>query len=197
MAMDDTTLALIAAGAGLVGATVGSLVALRIAQLQSRERRASELSAAVASFGHAVDRLMLEIGQLPPSSGRTGVTLRSAVERRPYANWIVGQLTRWSLGLPAMRALDGLMAATNRLSLVAPEPMVRDVGRIPALLGRLAQRDQRAVAELDSARARLLAAARSELGLRPRWRQAYIAALLRPTGHRSRSMARRSSSKVS
>jgi hypothetical protein len=45
-----------------------------------------------------------------------------------------------------MRALDGLVAASNRLRLVAPEALLPDVGRISELLGHLAQRDQAASA---------------------------------------------------
>lgn len=145
MAMDDASIALIAAAASLIGATVGSFVALRIAHVQSRAERSSELVTAVAAFGYAVDRLMLEIGQLPPRPGRASAALSRTVARMPHTDWFTGQLARWSLGRPAMRALDALMASANRLSLVAPEPLLADVGRIPELLGRLAQRDPQAV----------------------------------------------------
>ena len=176
--MDDAAIALIGAAAGLIGATFGSVVALRIARVESRERSSGELAAAVAAFGYAVDRLMLEIGQLPPPPGRAATALSTRVARMPHTNWFTGQLARWSLGLPAMRALDGLMAAASRLSLVAPEALLPDVGLIPDLLGRLAQRDQEAVCELAGARARLLAASRAELGLRPRrrWRSVLMRA---------------------
>jgi uncharacterized membrane protein len=108
--MHDASIALIAAAASLIGATVGSLVALRIARAQGRERKSSELAAAVAVFGYTVDRLLLEIGQLPPSPGRAATALTTAVARMPHTDWLTGQLARWSLGRPAMRALDGLMA---------------------------------------------------------------------------------------
>ena len=182
MKMNDAAIAIIGAAAGLVGATIGSFVALRIARIESRERSSGELATAIAAFGYAVDRLTLEIGQLPPPPGRAATALTTAVTRMPHADWFTGQLARWSLGLPAMRALDRLMAATNRLSLLAPEALLPDVGRISELLGRLAHRDQEAVAELADARARLLTAARADLGLnsRKRWRRRATAPLVRP-----------------
>ena len=94
------------------------------------------------------------------------------VSRLPHTDWFVGQLARYLLGRPAMRALDDVMRATHRLGLVAPAAVLEEIARVHELLGRVAHRDIAAVDELAEARAALLATSRRSVGIRdrPRWR---------------------------
>jgi hypothetical protein len=154
---------LIAAGAALLASALTGYIAHRLARAERAERGRGELAAALMAFGYAVDRMGLEVGQLPPAPSRLNRRLNAGLTRVRMLDWLVGQASRHSLGRPAMRALDGLMATHNRLMLVAPVPVLEAAERIHELLGRVEDRDEEWKTRWQLAREQLLVASQNAL----------------------------------
>lgn len=125
----------------------------------------AELRAALETYGLALDRLDIEIAQMPPQPGRTARWLSRLWKRLPAIDWLLGQFAMVWLGRPIMDALDGFAAAANGLLLIAPPSLLDPLEEMGVLLGRFAGRDASWNADWRRARARLLAAARCELAL--------------------------------
>lgn len=133
--MDDVTAsAAIAAAAALLSSGLTGTISLRLAARAERHRDRGDLAASLAAFGFAVDKLALELDNLPRPAGAATQQVNWLVRRLPTLDWWLGQVTRYTLASPGLRAYEGLMAATNRLLLVAPEAIVMCVRRIHALL---------------------------------------------------------------
>jgi hypothetical protein len=154
--MSDSLTAAIAAGAALAGSGLTGMLTLHLA-------RRGELTAALAAYGYATDRLGLEIGQLPPTPGRAASALVAATARAPHFDWSVGQLSRHTLGRPAMRALDTYNAALNRLILVAPKSVLEPAIALNELLNSVTERDDQWSKEWSAAREALARASRLAL----------------------------------
>jgi hypothetical protein len=158
-AVSDVAIAAIASGAALVSSGLTGFLTLRGAAAERKDRSRGELAPVMAAYGYAIDRLEIEISQLPPSPSRTGATA-AAVERLPTLDWSLGQLSRYTLGRPAMRALDGYAAAANRLLLVAPVGVLTAMEPFNALLATFAERDDEWTARWREARHAFALAAR-------------------------------------
>ncbi|MGE5527482.1 MAG: hypothetical protein ACM3Q9_02330 [Methanosarcina sp.] len=64
------------------------------------------------------------------------------VSRWRDLDWVMGRLSTGTLGRGAMRSLDELITAMNRLLLIAPEDVLDAVLGISVLLERFEQRDE-------------------------------------------------------
>lgn len=159
----DLATAAIAAGAALLSSGLTGVLALRIAGVERDDRSKAELAAAMAAYGYAVDRLGLEIGQLPPTPSRAGRATAAVVGRLPTLDWSLGQLSRHTLGRPGMRALDAYTAAMNRLMLIAPKPVLTAVERVNGLLAMFENRSPNWSTEWQEARNDFAIAARDAL----------------------------------
>jgi len=124
----------VAAAAALGGSGLTALISFRLAAQARRDRRQDDLASALAAFGYAIDRLRIELGELPPPPGITSRRMNRALSRLPTADWWLRQATRHTLARPGRRAYDGVIATTNRLLLVATEEIVGTVHDVHALL---------------------------------------------------------------
>jgi hypothetical protein len=102
---------------------VTGIVAYRVARLEREAADKSELRSALAAYGAAIDRLTLKVQQLPQSHGIEGAgwtSLSSSGDSR-LADRPAVDRDRWSVE----HARPGeVIAASNRLILVAPEPIL-------------------------------------------------------------------------
>jgi hypothetical protein len=132
----------IAAGAALVSSGLTGAIALRASGQQVDAKRSADLAAALQAYGYSIDTLTLELGQLPPDPGHAGKATQAAAARLPTLSWSLGQISRHSIGRPAMRALDVHAAAFNRLVLIAPSEVLNVIQDFSDLLSRFAQRNE-------------------------------------------------------
>jgi hypothetical protein len=153
----------LAAVTGLAASALTNAASARQARAERDDRGRIELRVALTAYGYALDRLDIEIVQLPPKPGRMARFTSRQAARLPILDWLVGRLAMHSLGRPMMRALDEFAAAANRLTLVAPESMLQPMEKIGWLLSRIGQRDERWRANWRAARAELFAVARAQL----------------------------------
>lgn len=153
---------LIAVAGTLGGVALTGLISLRMAARARNDQRRDELAAALAAFGYALDRLRKEFDAMPPPPRRAGRVVERAASRWfPTVDWWVGQIVRHTTARPALRAHDAVMAATNRLLLVAPEQLLDHVVAIIELLDRARPHDEDWQAQWLERRAELLRASRS------------------------------------
>jgi hypothetical protein len=157
--VNETAIAVIGtlAGAGLTG-----FISLKLAAADRRDRRQDELTAALAAFGFALDQLRKELDALPPQTGPANRHVGRALRRSlPTLDWWLSQFARHTVARPALRAYDGVMAATNRLLLVAPEELLTHVRAIIELLDEVRVHDDAWQAEWVERRADLFQASRA------------------------------------
>jgi len=83
-----------------------------------------------------MDRLTLKIHQLPQAHGIEEVRSNRLVARWRTLDWVIGRLSVATVGRSTMRVVDEVIVATNRLILVAPEPIVEAMQTISDLVGR-------------------------------------------------------------
>lgn len=134
--MESWLVALIAAAGAVAGAAVSGVVAYRAARLDREARDKDELRAALAAYGAALDRLNLRIEQLPQAHGIKENWTTRLVALWPILDWLMGRLSVATVGRGGMIALDEMIAATNRLLLVAPGPVLDDMEHLSELIGR-------------------------------------------------------------
>jgi hypothetical protein len=134
--MDSWVVALIASGGAVAGAAVSGIVAYLIARLDREARDSDELRAALTAYGVALDRLNLRIEQLPQSHGIEENWTTRLVARWRTLDWLLGRISLATIGRGGMIALDEVIAATNRLLLVAPRSILAKMDRLSDLLGR-------------------------------------------------------------
>lgn len=135
--MESWLIALIAAAGAVAGAAVSAIAIHRVARLEAEARGKDELRAALAGYGAALDRLNLKVEQLPEAHGIDGNWTTRLVARWRTLDWLMGRLSVVTIGRGGMIALDEMIAATNRLLLVAPGPVLDDMERLSDLIGRL------------------------------------------------------------
>jgi hypothetical protein len=151
----------VTAGAVLVASGLAGGLTLWAGRVEREDRSRGELATALSSFGHALDRMELEIGQLPPVT-REGMRVSERVLARfSTLEWVIGQASRHSVGRPALRALDGYSIAANRLLLVAPNPVLEVLEELSALLARISRRDEAWQVEWRQARENFVVVART------------------------------------
>lgn len=126
---------LIAAAGAVGGSAVTGAVVYRVARLEREAADKGELRAALAAYGAAIDRLTLKIHQLPQAHGIEEGRSNSLVARWPTLDWVLGRLSVATVGRSTMRVVDEVIVATNRLILVAPEPIVETMQAISDLIG--------------------------------------------------------------
>jgi hypothetical protein len=135
-----------------------------LAQRADREERSqAELRAATAGCLYALDALHIEINLLPPSSRADGWLNRLVERHLPSLDWLARIVNRHTLGRAGMRAVDRFMLAANRLTLVAPELLLRELAPITELLGRVEDRSPAWEQEWSRLRQNLQRAARHVL----------------------------------
>lgn len=155
--------ALIAGGAAVLSASVTTGFAMWTARREREQRGRAELQAVLASYLYALERLALEIGRMPPAPGRVATGLNATVERSPMLNWSIGQASLHTIGRPVMRAVDALMAAATRLTLVAPAEILQASEPIADLLNGFGERDAAWEEQFAQARRDLVMASRTVL----------------------------------
>lgn len=133
--MDSWLIALIAAAGAVGGAAVSGVLAYRVARLDREARDNDELRAALGAYGAALDRLSLRIDQLPQSHGVKAGWTNKAVARWPALDWMIGRMSLVTVGRGAMISIDEVIAATNRLSLVAPGSVLEGMESLSQLIG--------------------------------------------------------------
>jgi len=80
--------------------------------------------------------LTLKIQQLPQAHGVEEGWSNRLIARWRTLDWIMGRLSVATVGRSTMRVVDEVIAATNRLILVAPEPILEAMQAISDLIGR-------------------------------------------------------------
>lgn len=134
--MEDWIVPLIAAGGAIGGSAVTGLTAYRIGRLDREGRERDELRVALAAYGAALDRLTLRIDQLPQAHGIEEDWTTRLVARWRSLDWLMGRLSVATIGRGAMRSIDEVISATNRLLLVAPDSVLTSMEALSALIGR-------------------------------------------------------------
>lgn len=134
--MEDWLVPLIAAAGAVGGAAVTGVVAYRLARLEGEVRDKDELRVALAAYGAALDRLTLRIDQLPQAHGIEEDWTTRLVARWRSLDWLMGRLSVATIGRGAMRAIDEVISTTNRLLLVAPDPVLESMETLSELIGR-------------------------------------------------------------
>lgn len=161
--MDSSIAAGIAAGAALLGSALTGLITYMVAAREQRGRDVDELRAALAAYGAVLDRFGRHLDQLPHPPGPAGRWVNRQVSRSRDLDWAMGRLSTGILGRGAMRTLDELMTAMNRLLLIAPEEVLDAVLGISVLLEHFEQRDEGWGAEWREARNAVAAASRAAI----------------------------------
>ncbi|HEX6689093.1 MAG TPA: hypothetical protein VF085_10585 [Solirubrobacterales bacterium] len=134
--MENWLVALIAAAGAVGGSAVTGVIAYRLARLEREALDKGELRTSLAAYGAALDRLSLQVDRLPQAHGiEEGWTTR-LVALWPTLDWLMGRLSVATIGRGAMQAVDEVIAATNRLMLVAPQPVMETMQIISELIGR-------------------------------------------------------------
>lgn len=112
------------------------VVACRVGRLERESAEKGELRSALAGYGAAIDRLTLRIHQLPQAHGIEEGRSNKLVARWRTLDWVIGRLSVATVGRSTMRVVDEVIAATNRLILVAPEPIVETMQAVSDLIER-------------------------------------------------------------
>ncbi|HWO83567.1 MAG TPA: hypothetical protein VNM38_07240 [Solirubrobacterales bacterium] len=159
--MDSSITAIIAAGAALFSSALTGLITYKIAGQQQRSRDVDELRSALALYGATLDRFGRHLDQMPHPPGLVGRWVNRQVSRWRDLDWAMGRLSTGTLGRGAMRALDELITAMNRLLLIAPEDVLDAVLGISVLLERFEQRDDGWREEWNEARNAVARASRA------------------------------------
>jgi hypothetical protein len=115
---------------------VTGVVVYRIARLEREAADRGELRSALAAYAAAIDRLTLKIHQLPQAHGIEEGRSNRLVARWRTLDWVIGRLSVATVGRSTMRVVDEVIVATNRLILVAPEPVVETMQALTDLVGR-------------------------------------------------------------
>jgi hypothetical protein len=140
--MDSSIAAGIAASAALLSSALTGLITYKVAGREQRGRDVDELRSALAIYGAVLDRFGRHLDQMPHPPGPIGRWVNGQVSRWRDLEWAIGRLSTGTLGRGAMRTLDELITAMNRLLLVAPEDILDAVLGISVLLERFEQRDE-------------------------------------------------------
>jgi hypothetical protein len=157
----------IAAASGLVGAGIGGAITFATQRADRRDRARGDLAAALITFGYALDSLQVEIARIPPRTRAARVADTVINERRfPNLNFLLNSLHSATLGRSAGRALDRLLAALNRLLLLAPADMMPLLEEINELLATVSARDAEWDDRWRELRGRLTAASRQMVSRR-------------------------------
>lgn len=112
------------------------VIAYRLARLEREARDKDELRTALVAYGAALDRLTVQVDQLPQSHGIEEDWMTRLVARWRTLDWLMGRISVATVGRGAMRAIDEVISATNRLMLVAPEPVIETMQILSELIGR-------------------------------------------------------------
>lgn len=133
--MDNWPIALIAAAGAVSGSAVTGVITYRLARLGREGLDRSELRAALTAYGAALDRLTLRIEQLPQAHGIEEDWLTRLVAKWRTLDWVMGRISTATVGREVMRAMEEVIAATNRLLLIAPESVLDAMGAPSELIG--------------------------------------------------------------
>lgn len=134
--MEDWGVPLIAAGGAIGGSAVTGLMAYRLARLDREGHERDELRVALVAYGAALDRLTLRVDQLPQAHGIEEDWTTRLVARWQSLDWLMGRLSVATIGRGLMRAIDEVISASNRLLVVAPEPVLASMKALSELIGR-------------------------------------------------------------
>jgi hypothetical protein len=87
--------------------------------------------------------------------------MNQQIARSRDLDWVLGRFSVATLGRSAMRTLDELMVATNRIVLIAPEPVLAAVLEVNSALESFKPRDSEWTAKWRAARRGVAKAARA------------------------------------
>lgn len=134
--MDTWLTALVAAGGALAGSALTGLITYKVAWREHEARGVEELRAALVAYGAILDRLGLRIDQMPHPPGPVGRWTNRQVSRWRDLDWVLGRIASATLGRRVTRMVDEFATATNRLILIAPQPVLEAAEAISALFDR-------------------------------------------------------------
>lgn len=134
--MNNWLVALIAAAGALGGSALTGIIAYHLARLERETLDKGELRTALAAYGAALDRLTLRVEQLPQAHGIEEDWMTKLVARWRTLDWVMGRISVATVGRGTMRAVDEVIAATNRLVLVAPEAVLETMQALSDLTSR-------------------------------------------------------------
>jgi len=133
--MDTWLVALIAAAGAIGGSALTGVIAYRLARLEREAQNKNELRDALTAYGAALDRLTLRIDQLPQAHGIEEGWMNRLVAAWPILDWVIGRLSTATVGRGIMQVVDEVIAATNRLLLIAPGPVLDEMETVSELIG--------------------------------------------------------------
>lgn len=123
----------VSALAGLVGALIGAGATLRSAKAERRAQERVELLNSLTNLLVILDRLALELSHIPRKTRLTNATDRS-LDRLPNLEFLIGWLSRKTIGRDGMRVVDEFLAVGRRTMLLAPDDVLRAFEQIALLL---------------------------------------------------------------
>ncbi len=148
--MDAVLAALLSAVLTIAGA---GLLQARHRRREAESENDRRLAMALSEFGFALDALIFELQQLPPTR-RRGVPYWEWVGRNaPGLDSLVGRLARVLFGRELYAAIERLQKATNALMLIAPPAALEALEPIFSRLERYANRDDDWLGQLREERA--------------------------------------------
>jgi hypothetical protein len=150
--MDTWLTALFAAGGALAGSGLTGFITYKVARREHEARDVDELRTALVTYGAVLDRLGLRIDQMPHPPGPFGRWANRQVARWRDLDWVIGRISTATLGRGVIRIIDELTVATNRLILIAPQPVLEATEAINQLLDRIKLRDPQWKVEWQEAR---------------------------------------------
>lgn len=133
--MENWLVALIAALGAIGGSALTGVITYRLARLERQALDRDELRAALTAYGAALDRLTLRVEQLPQAHGVKEGWMNRLVAKLPTLDWLIGRMSTATVGRGIMRVVDEVIAATNRLLLVAPGPILDEMEAVSELIG--------------------------------------------------------------
>lgn len=134
--MDGWMTALVGAAGVLAGSGLTGILASRQAGREHKAHDLEELRSALAAYGAAVDAIELRMAQMGGPMPRAARWILEQVE--PHVRilvWLIRRLSVATIARPTMNSFDQLAVCTNRLLLIAPEPVVDAVSAINELIG--------------------------------------------------------------
>ncbi len=130
--------ALISGGSAVLGGVVVAISNSWVRRADRQDAQAGELRATVTDFLAVTDLIGLELAR-QPQPGRSVRTINRLVRRLPQIDYTSGRLHE-RIFTPHLRALlERFSAASSRLALIAPEPMLEIIDDLAGLMAQAEQ----------------------------------------------------------
>jgi len=123
----------VSAVAGLAGALIGAGATLRSARAERRAQERGELLKTLTDLLATLDRLALELSHIPRKT-RLAIATDRSLDRLPNLDFLVGWLSRKTIGRDGMHVIDEFLMVGRRAMLLAPDDVLRAFEQIALLL---------------------------------------------------------------